>query len=150
MRAALIWFSAMAMGLFLGSCGDDSSRSGSNGDGGKDTDLDGGEDGSVDTDTGLAIPDGPPGNLYGTVMAPSGTFPIPGALVYLTVENGSEIPDHAFCYECEDMTGKEEGVTWTLSNPDGSWELENVPSGTWNIVTRKGFFQVHPDPAVFQ
>jgi hypothetical protein len=35
------------------------------------------------------------------------------------------------------MTGKK----WTLSGPDGSWVLEDVPPGSYNIVTRKGFFQ---------
>jgi hypothetical protein len=96
-------------------------------------DMDGDDDAN-DTDT---IYDGPAGTMGGTVLAPNGQFPISGALVYFTGGTGPEIPDHAYCYECEDMTGK----NWTLSNPDGTWFLENVPVGQTNLVVRKGFFQ---------
>ncbi len=101
------------------------------GGGSREGDDDGADD---DTDTEY---DGPAGSLGGTVLAPSGAFPISGALVYLSVNDAPEIPDSTYCYECEDMTGK----WWTLTNPDGTWFLDNVPSGNWNIVVRKGFFQ---------
>ncbi len=114
--------------LLLAGCGRDSRGDGSGGDGDDD-------DGS-DTDTG-DVYDGPAGTLQGTVMAPSGEFPISGALVYLTKFDAPEIPDSIYCYECEDMTGKK----WTLSNADGSWSMDNVPVGDWNLVVRKGFFQ---------
>jgi len=101
------------------------------GGGGRGGDADSDSDSDSDTDVG------PTGSMHGTVLAPSGGFPIPGALVYLTKGDGPEIPDSVYCYECEDMTGKK----WTLSNADGTWTLEDVPVGDWNIVTRKGFFQ---------
>ena len=113
--------------LALGGCAAD----------GRDGDSGGGDDddGSGDTDTGPY--DGPAGTVGGTVMAPSGTFPIAGALVYLTIGDAPEIPEGVYCYECEDMTGKK----WTLTNPDGTFHFDNVPAGEWNLVVRKGFFQ---------
>jgi hypothetical protein len=99
-------------------------------DGGRD-----GDDGAGD-DTETEY-DGPAGSLGGTVLAPSGDFPIAGALVYLSLEDAPEIPDSIYCYECEDMTGK----WWTLSNPDGTWFIDNVPAKEWKLVVRKGFFQ---------
>jgi hypothetical protein len=90
-------------------------------------------DGLTDEDDGLFGGK----TLTGTVMAPSESFPISGALVYITSAPPSPIPDSTFCYECEDMSGK----PWTLSNPDGTFEIDGVPEGVWYIVTRKGFFK---------
>jgi hypothetical protein len=106
------------------------------GDGDSDTDIDADADGDTD------IPSGS-GTIHGTVNAPSGTFPIPGALVYLTtqtvegINSSNPIPNEIFCYDCDDMTGKK----WTLTNADGSFTLSSVPAGTWRLVTRKGFFR---------
>jgi hypothetical protein len=105
-------------------------------DGDSDTDIDADADGDTD------IPSGS-GTIHGTVNAPSGTFPIPGALVYLTtqtvegINSSNPIPNEIFCYDCDDMTGKK----WTLTNADGSFTLSSVPAGTWRLVTRKGFFR---------
>jgi hypothetical protein len=92
-----------------------------------DSDADGGEDTS---------PDGQ-GTLRGTVLAPNGSLPISGALVYLTDGDAETIEDGAYCYECDDMTGKK----WTLSGPTGAWEIADAPAGLHNLVTRKGFFR---------
>jgi hypothetical protein len=115
-----------------------SSGDGSDSDSDGDSDADGDSDGDTEAD-GDSDSDAFTGftDLSGTVLAPSETFPIPGALVYITDGSGSEVPDNVFCYDCEDMTGKK----WTLSNADGSWTIQDVPAGTRNIVTRKGFFQ---------
>jgi hypothetical protein len=75
--------------------------------------------------------------VAGTVWAPSGTFPISGALVYLTSVLPDPIEDTTFCYECEDMGGK----PWALSGPDGSFSITNAPAGTLYLVTRKGLFR---------
>ncbi|MCK9459875.1 MAG: carboxypeptidase-like regulatory domain-containing protein [Proteobacteria bacterium] len=103
-------------------------------DGDTDTDVDSDTDSDSDSDTEY---EGPTGTIQGIVWAPSGEFPISGALVYVTVGNAEPIEDNAYCYECDDMTAKK----WTLSGPDGSWILEGIPAGDRNLVTRKGFFQ---------
>ena len=77
------------------------------------------------------------GALTGVVMSPSGDLPIPGALVYLTQIDPPPIPEHAFDYKCDNMTGKK----YTFSGSDGTWLLENVPEGAWKLVTRKGHFR---------
>ncbi len=106
----------------------------------RSSDADADTDGDSDSDTGAAIT----GAMQGVALAPSGAFPIPGALIYLTKGDGPDIPDSIFCYDCEDMTEKK----WTLSNADGTWSLTDVPVGDWNIVVRKGFFQRQRDVSV--
>jgi len=105
--------------------------------GGGHSGTDAGPDTDVDTDTDTDTDTDPFVDLHGNVMAPSEVFPIPGALVYLSSDDGEDIPDEAFCYACEYM----DGMSWTLSNADGSWTIEGVLPGTYNIITRKGFFQ---------
>jgi hypothetical protein len=133
MRHVLPWCWA-ALLLAAPGCGvDERDDSGSDTDADSDGDADTDSDADGDTDSN---PDGQ-GTLQGTVMAPNGTLPISGALVYLTYGDAEPIEDGAYCYECDDMTG----LKWTLSNPDGTWEITDAPAGTHNIVTRKGFFQ---------
>lgn len=74
--------------------------------------------------------------LTGRVMAPSGEFPISGALVYFTTSAPDPIPSGVYDYECDDMQGKPH----TLTNPDGTWSID-VPVGSWTLVTRKGNFR---------
>ncbi|MBW2278724.1 MAG: carboxypeptidase regulatory-like domain-containing protein, partial [Deltaproteobacteria bacterium] len=139
---------ALAMVLVvLGATGCDAAGGGGNGgndsdadsdaDGDTDADSDSDADSDADSDSDSDSDSDIFGNLAGRVMAPSNEFPIYRALVYLTSSDAPEIPDNAYCYECEDMTGKK----WTLSGPDGEWTIEDVPANTYNIVTRKGFFQ---------
>lgn len=75
--------------------------------------------------------------LTGRVMAPSGAFPVSGALVFLTKDEIPSIPSGAYHYECDDMNG----MPYALSKPDGTWTIENAPLGTWKLVTRKGNFR---------
>jgi hypothetical protein len=131
---AAAWFLTTAAALCLGSC------QGAGDDFDDDVDADVGDDTSSDTvaDAGDDT-DEPSGftSLQGTVYAPSGGFPISGALVYITNGNANSIEDNAYCYRCDDMTDKK----WVLSAADGSWSIHGVPVGTYNLVTRKGFFQ---------
>jgi hypothetical protein len=76
-------------------------------------------------------------------MAPSGDFPISGALVYFTKVAPDPIPSGVYNYQCDDMEGKPH----TLSNADGTWSLD-VPAGDWQVVTRKGNFRRMRDLAV--
>jgi hypothetical protein len=110
---------------------EDDFEEGVGGDADGDADSDGDGDTDADTEGNGTV------TLGGEVMAPSGLVPIPGALVYLSLDDGPELEDEVFCYECDDMTGKH----WTLSGPDGTWSIEGVLPNDWNIVTRKGFFQ---------
>jgi len=118
--------------LLVASAGCTAAENGnSNTDAGSTSDVDTDTDSDSDSDSDPFV------DLHGTVLAPSEAFPIPGALVYLTGDDAPQIPDEAYCYDCEDMDGK----SWTLSNADGTWTIEGVLPGTYNIVTRKGFFQ---------
>ncbi|MCK9461487.1 MAG: carboxypeptidase-like regulatory domain-containing protein [Proteobacteria bacterium] len=128
---------ALAAGLALAAAGCEGTGRADDNGGDTDTDTDADTDTDVDTDADSDTDADGVGGVQGTVMAPSGAFPIPGALVYVTHASGSLIEDNAYCYECDDMTGKK----WTLSNPDGTFSLSGVPAGEWNLVTRKGFFQ---------
>jgi hypothetical protein len=75
--------------------------------------------------------------LSGRVMAPSGAFPVSGALVFLTKEDLEPIPSGVYHYECDEM----QGTPYALSKADGTWTIENAPVGTWKLVTRKGNFR---------
>jgi hypothetical protein len=139
MRVKAMWVVALAAtaALAAGCESADSRGSGGSGDSDVDTDTDADADADSDADADADAGSGDVGTVSGKVMAPSSAFPIPGALVYVTHTNGSEIADNAYCYECDDMTGKH----WTLSLADGTFSLPGVPAGDWNLVVRKGFFQ---------
>lgn len=74
--------------------------------------------------------------LSGRVMAPTGDFPISGALVYFTRVEPAPIPGGVYDYQCDEMDGK----PYALSEADGTWTIE-VPEGDWKLVTRKGNFR---------
>lgn len=74
--------------------------------------------------------------LSGRVMAPSGAFPVSGALVYLTQTEPEPIPSGVYHYECDEM----QGTPYALSKADGTWTID-APPGTWKLVTRKGNFR---------
>ncbi len=75
--------------------------------------------------------------LSGRVLAPSGDFPIAGALVYLTQTEPEPIPSAVYKYKCDQMGG----IPYALSAADGTWTIENAPKGAWKLVTRKGNFR---------
>ena len=113
--------------------GEGTGGSGQGGSGGSLV-IDGGSGGSVDPDGGMI---GERVTLTGRVMAPSGAFPVSGALVFLTKDEIPPIPSGAYHYECDDM----KGMPYALSKPDGTWTIENAQVGTWKLVTRKGNFR---------
>jgi hypothetical protein len=90
--------------------------------------------GSGGGDAGLI---GQGATLSGRVLAPSGAFPVSGALVYLTNVDPEPIPSGVYHYECDEM----EGTPYALSQADGTWTIANAPIGTWKLVTRKGNFR---------
>ncbi len=75
--------------------------------------------------------------LSGRVMAPSGAFPVSGALVFLTQTDPPPIPSGVYHYECDDMKGK----PYALSAADGTWSINKIPVGNYKLVTRKGNFR---------
>ncbi len=103
-----------------------------------DADSDTDSDADSDTDSDIDTEMYPPGDeiITGTVKSASG-FPISGALVHLKLDDGAEIPDEAYCQDCDEVIAG----WWTLSNPDGTFTIDTAPNGTFNIITRKGNFQ---------
>ncbi|MEE9382079.1 MAG: hypothetical protein V3V08_01530 [Nannocystaceae bacterium] len=75
--------------------------------------------------------------LTGTVYAPNGEIPISGALVYTTTAPVEPIPDGAYCQDCVELPPE---VHWTLTEPDGSFELPAASGLARNFVVQKGQF----------
>lgn len=80
----------------------------------------------------------PIGQLSGVVLAPEGTIPISGALVYLTNSEPPPIPSGVFCDRCVEL---DEGTPHAFSAADGSFELPVHATGDRFLVTQKGSFR---------
>ncbi len=77
-------------------------------------------------------------HLKGKVYSPQGVLPISGALVYLTGSAPAPFPDHVFCDRCVQLS---KGTPYTLSNPDGSFDLGAYSTGKYQLVVEKGQFR---------
>ncbi|EDM74477.1 hypothetical protein PPSIR1_03098 [Plesiocystis pacifica SIR-1] len=107
-------------------------------------DMDGGGNAEASADDGgddecgpqeLPTPDA---TLTGTVYAPNLELPISGALVYVTDDDLVEpVPDGVYCAECVEL-GCE--TPFTLTNADGSFELNTVSGPGQKLVVQKGQF----------
>jgi len=75
--------------------------------------------------------------LQGTVFAPNMEIPISGALVYVTSGDVEPVPDGAYCSECVQLTCD---THFTLTEPDGSFELPAVAGPGQQLVVQKGQF----------
>lgn len=118
-------------GCGAGDSNDDWGSDGKDGAGGTFIPLDPSNPGSENVDYGPGLP------ITGKVMAPSGAIPVSGALVYLSKTDPPEIPAGAYHYECDEM----DGVPYTLSKADGTWQMPKAPYGKWKLITRKGNFR---------
>lgn len=78
------------------------------------------------------------GTLSGKVVAPEGTIPISGALVYLSPTPPPAIPDGVFCDACVEL---DNSVPNTFTNPDGTFELPTYLGGAQYLVVQKGQFR---------
>lgn len=78
------------------------------------------------------------GTLSGTVLAPEGTIPISGALVYLSPAPPDAIPQEVFCDKCVDL-GTE--IPYALSAADGSFAVDAYQTGDQYLVVQKGAFR---------
>jgi hypothetical protein len=79
----------------------------------------------------------PIGTVTGTVVAPEGTIPISGALIYLTDADPPPIPSGVYCDKCVELTS----YAFTYSKADGTFELPAYIAGAQYIVTQKGQFR---------
>lgn len=87
---------------------------------------------------GGGLPNTVVGTLTGKVMAPEGTIPISGALVYLTPTSPDAIPQQVYCDKCIDL-GTE--TPHTLSTADGTFALDAYQPGDQFLVVQKGAFR---------
>jgi len=76
--------------------------------------------------------------LQGRVLAPEGSIPISGALVYVTHDSVPEIPQKVFCDSCIELGA---GTNYALSAADGTFSLPVSTLGEWTLVVRKGAFR---------
>jgi hypothetical protein len=128
---ATVPIASLALLAFAPGCGSDSSGL-ANGPG----DAGGG---IIAADDGGSTTEGPPpvGALLGTVVAPEGTIPIAGALVYLTKTEPGPSPSGAYCDKCVQLTSN----AFTYSEPNGTFRLPAYETGTQFLVTQKGQFR---------
>lgn len=76
--------------------------------------------------------------LQGTVLAPEGTIPISGALLYLTPSPPDVIPDGVYCDRCVEL---DVNTPYTESAADGTFNLPAYHTGTQYLVVQKGQFR---------
>lgn len=107
-------------------------------------------DGSVDVridDTQIDTTDGGRetaslGSISGTVYSPAANlryrFPIPKALVYLTHYEPPAIPQGSYCDKCIDIPPS---IPHAYTDNHGTFKIDNVPQGNWNLVIQKGQFR---------
>ncbi len=78
------------------------------------------------------------GDITGKVLAPEGTIPISGALVYVTSQFPDPIPDGVYCDRCVEITPS---TDYTFSKPDGTFDLGVHATGPMYLVVQKGQFR---------
>ena len=99
----------------------------------------GGTGGVLNTDSGIETGTPPTiAHLQGQVLAPEGTIPISGALVYLTTTVPPSIPEHVFCDKCVQIAL---GEDYTFTHPDGTFNLPASSTGSQFLVVQKGQFR---------
>lgn len=78
-----------------------------------------------------------PAKLKGKVVAPEGTIPISGALVYTSTTAPPPIPDGVYCDKCVKLT---DGTPYTTTAADGSFTLPTF-LGEQLLIVQKGAFR---------
>lgn len=78
------------------------------------------------------------GDITGKVLAPEGTIPISGALVYVTASFPAPIPDTVYCDRCVEITPT---TDYTFSKADGTFDLGVHATGPMYLVVQKGQFR---------
>ena len=90
-----------------------------------------------DPDAGDELPPGI-ATLHGKVVAPEGTIPISGALVYLIKGAPPAIPSGNYCDECVQLG---DTTPYAFSRADGTFDLPAYSEGSWQLVVQKGQFR---------
>ena len=112
---------------------------GSGGPGGGGGDGDGGNGFGTGPNPDAAI--GTPAvvaHLTGKVVAPEGTIPISGALIYLAGTTPPPIPSGVYCDKCVELTPT---TPYTYSKADGTFDLGAFSTGPQTLVVQKGQFR---------
>jgi len=137
MRRNLVgWVSALAALGFV-ACGASSSHGFDSSNGGGGALGDGGSGSLGASGEGGAVPP-TVGTLTGKVLAPEGTIPISGALIYLTSGSPPPIPDGTYCDKC---TTIDASTPFTYSAIDGTFSLPAYATGPLQLVVQKGAFR---------
>lgn len=118
-------------GLLLGACAP--ARPGS----------DPGDDSDMASATGPGPKDPPPppvpqAVLTGQVLAPEGTIPIAGALIYASARAPDALPGKLACDRCVKIT---DGTPYATSAPDGRFSLPVPIRNRYYLVVQKGAFR---------
>jgi hypothetical protein len=130
MRAFRLVCCALPLAVLACGKGTFNANGGKNGNGGK-----GGNGGNggpaptcVNNQCQQSCPNGGTTTLTGKVYAPNGTLPLYDAIVYVPSEAVAPFTQGASCNACD---GKVSGnpIVTTLTGPDGSFTLNNVPVG---------------------
>ena len=135
-RPLKITLSTTLLSLILAGCGSSTSRSfapegeGDAGGGGAGT------GGQFDPAGGVSSE--PVGHLSGTVMAPNGTMPIAGAVLYLTKTKPEPTPEKVYCDACVHLDAL---TPYALSDDKGGFVLAPTTLGTQYLVLQKGGFR---------
>ncbi|MEO8799621.1 MAG: carboxypeptidase regulatory-like domain-containing protein, partial [Polyangiaceae bacterium] len=110
----------------------DNSDGGGFGDGGKGLGGGGGEAGAGGCHgigcNVVSCPGGGDTTISGTVYAPNGTLPLYNVIVFVPTDPLGSFTDGVSCDTCGKVSGNP--VTSTISNPDGTFTLKGVPTGT--------------------
>ena len=131
------------LGLLVG-CGSKpfiSSEAGAGGDGGTGDDAS-----SIWNDSGGPIGGGTPtcpgkeSSITGTVFAPNGTDPVPGATVFIPSRVPELFPPDVKCEVCGTY-GNSTNLWFGTSKFDGTFELKNVCPGKYTLVFQNGRFR---------
>lgn len=94
-----------------------------------------------DADTPFVEGGGKPGavgQLTGTVMAPNGTMPVAGALVYLTPARPAAQPAKVYCDQCVKLPS---GAPYAIADAKGAFTLSPTSTGSQYLVVQKGGFR---------
>jgi hypothetical protein len=126
-----------ALALLACSAGNDPNATGAGGSG-AGTSNGGAAQGGNTFGTGGGVNPQAIGTLSGRVVAPEGTIPISGALVYLTSSLPPAIPDGVYCDACVEL---DESIAHGFSNADGTFEIPTYNDGDQYLVVQKGQFR---------